>query len=71
MRGPCNHKLEIKGTFKTLLQTSDCATEEEMNAHIDSIIAAIPASDPKLSQISKAQDQDKICQQVKKYCAEN
>ena len=45
--------------------------EEEMNAHIDSILAAIPASDPKLSQISKAQDQDKICQQVKKYYAEN
>ena len=30
LRGPCNHKLEIKGTFKTLLQTSDCATEEEI-----------------------------------------
>ena len=45
--------------------------KEEINAHIDSIIAAIPASDPKLSQISTAQDQDKICQQVKKYSAEN
>ena len=42
-----------------------------MNAHIDSIMAEIPASNPKLSQISKAQDQDKVCQQVKKYCAEN
>ena len=30
LRGPCNHKLEIKGTFKTQLQTSDCATEEEI-----------------------------------------
>ena len=30
LRGPCSHKLEIKGTFKTLLETRDCATEEEI-----------------------------------------
>ena len=44
--------------------------EEEMNAHVDSIIAALPASDPKLSEINKAQDKDKVCRQVKKYCLE-
>ena len=42
---------------------------EEMKAHIDSIIAAFPASDRKLSQIIAAQDQDKVCKQVKRYCS--
>ena len=44
--------------------------EEEMKAHIDSIIAALPPSDLKLPQVSQAQDQDKVCKQVKKYCSE-
>mgnify|MGYP002803598257 CR=1 FL=1 len=44
---------------------------EEMIAHIDSIIAALPASDPKVPQISQAQNQDIICEQVKKYCSEH
>ena len=46
---------------------------EEMQAHtcIDSIITASPDSDAKLSQISQAQDQDKVCKQVKKYCSEH
>ena len=39
-----------------------------MQGHIDSIITALPALDAKLSQISQAQDQDKVCKQVKKYC---
>ncbi len=41
-----------------------------MNAHVDSIIATLPASDPKQSEISKAQDKVKVCRQVKKYCLE-
>ena len=44
--------------------------EEEMNAHVNSIIAALPASDPKMSEISKDQDKEKVCRQVKKYCLE-
>ena len=44
--------------------------EDEMKAHIDSVIAALPASDPKLSKISRAQDNDSVCKQVKKYCSE-
>lgn len=62
-------------TLSRKLANSNTATptipEEDMKAHIDSIIAALPASDLKLSQISKAQDQDKVCQQVKKYCSEH
>ena len=29
-RGPCNRKLDVKGTFKIRLQHGNCATEEEM-----------------------------------------
>ena len=29
-RGPCNRKLDVKGTFKIQLQHGNCATEEEM-----------------------------------------
>ena len=42
-----------------------------MKAHIDSVIATLPAPDPKLSQIRNAQDQDKVCQKVKKYFSEH
>ena len=45
--------------------------EKEVKAHIDSVIAALPATDLKLSQIRAAQDQDKVCQKVKKYCSEH
>ena len=40
--------------------------EEEMKVHINSVIAGLPATDPKLSQIRNAQDPDKVCQKVKK-----
>ena len=30
LRGPCNRKLDVKGTFKIQLQHCNCATEEEM-----------------------------------------
>ena len=48
--------------------TTPTIAEEDINRHVDSIIAALPASDPKLSEIRKAQDKDKVCQQVKRYC---
>ena len=44
--------------------------EDKMKAHIDSIITALPASDSKLSEISRAQDNDSVCKQVKKYSSE-
>ena len=38
----------------------------EIHAYISSVIAALPASDPKLYEIRHAQDEDKICKEVKK-----
>ena len=45
--------------------------EEEMKARLVSVIAVLPATDPKLSQIRNAQDQDKVCEKVKKDCSEH
>ena len=42
--------------------------ENEMNAHVASVMEALPASDPKLKEIQQAQEKDEICQQIKKYC---
>jgi hypothetical protein len=50
--------------------TTPTMPEEDINGHVDSTIAALPASDPKLSEIRKAQDKDDVGQQVKRYCQE-
>ena len=42
--------------------------QDEMNAYVPSVIDALPASNPKLKEIQKAQDEDEICKEVKKYC---
>ena len=42
--------------------------EDEMKAYVSSVIDALPASNPKLKEIQKAQDEDEICKEVKKYC---
>ena len=39
-----------------------------MNAYVSSVIDALPASNPKLKEIQKAQNEDDICKEVKKYC---
>lgn len=36
--------------------------EDEMNAHVASVVEALPASDPKLKEIQQAQEKDEICQ---------
>ena len=39
-----------------------------MNAYVSSMIKALPASDSKLREIQQAQDQDKVCLEIKKQC---
>ena len=50
--------------------TTPTLAKKDINRHVDSTIAALPASDPKLSEIRKAQDKDDVGQQVKRYCQE-
>ena len=40
--------------------------EEEMNIYINSILDTIPVSDVKLMEIKEAQDEDPVCQRLKK-----
>ena len=42
--------------------------DDDMTAFIGSIINTLPVSDVKL--IIEAQDEDKICKQIKQYCSE-
>ena len=50
-------------------QTSQPVIEEDqMNAYVSSMIKALPASDSKLREIQQAQDQDKVCLEIKKQC---
>ena len=57
------------------LQTQDQKTQstikdDEMTAHVASIITSLPASDTKLQQILQAQEEDPICRPIKGYCYE-
>ena len=71
VQGKCPYTAD---TLSTKLANHNAAiptiAEEKLQAHIVSVIAALPASDSKLSEISKAQEQDRGCKQVKKYCSE-
>ena len=44
--------------------------DDEMIAHVGSVISSLPASDARLQQIMEAQDEDPVCSQIKVYCYE-
>jgi len=44
--------------------------DEEMKAHVASVISSLPASDGRLQQIMEAQEEDPVCRQFKTYCCE-
>ena len=44
--------------------------DDDMTAHIASVITGLPASDTRLQQIIEAQEEDPVCRQIKAYCSE-
>ena len=44
--------------------------DDEMTAHVASVITGLPASDMRLQQIIEAQEEDPVCRQIKTYCSE-
>ena len=44
--------------------------DDEMTAHVASVITGLPASDTRLQQIIEAQEEDPVCRQIKTYCSE-
>ena len=44
--------------------------DDEMTAHVASVITGLPASDSRLQQIIEAQEEDPVCRQIKTYCSE-
>ena len=44
--------------------------DDEMTAHVASVITSLPASDTRLQQIIEAQEEDPVCRQIKTYCSE-
>ena len=56
-------KLQIRS--QTVKSTID---DDEINAHIGSVISSLPASDAQLQQIIDAQEEDPVCRQIKVYC---
>ena len=44
--------------------------DDEMKAHVDSIINSLPVSDVKLREIVELQDEDIVCKELKRYCLE-
>ena len=44
--------------------------DDDMTAHIASVITGFPASDTRLQQIIEAQEEDPVCRQIKAYCSE-
>ena len=44
--------------------------DDEMTAHVASVITGPPASDTRLQQIIEAQEEDPVCRQIKTYCSE-
>ena len=39
--------------------------DDEMTAHVASVITGLPASDTRLKRIIEAQDEDQVCRQIK------
>ena len=44
--------------------------DDEITAHVASVITGLPASDTRLQQIIEAQDEDPVCRHIKTYCSE-
>ena len=44
--------------------------DDEVHAHIGSVISSLPASDTRLQQIMEAQEEDPVCRHIKVYCCE-
>ena len=44
--------------------------DDEMTAHVASVITGPPAPDTRLQQIIEAQEEDHVCRQIKTYCSE-
>ena len=44
--------------------------DDEMTAHVASVITGLPVSDTRLQQIIEAQEEDPVCRQIKTYCSE-
>lgn len=57
------------------LQNKEGAAEptisnDEMEAHISSVIDSIPVSDTKIQEIRELQDEDIVCKELKRFCLE-
>ena len=44
--------------------------DDEMHAHVESVISSLPASDTRLQQIMEAQEEDPVCRQINAYYCE-
>ena len=49
-------------------ETQPTIQDDEMTAHVASVITSLPASDTKLPQIREAQEEDPVCKEIKEYC---
>ena len=58
-------RLQIRS--QTVKSTID---DDEMNAHIGSVISLLPASGARLQQMMEAQEEDPVGRQIKVYCCE-
>ncbi|KAL4007109.1 Rho guanine nucleotide exchange factor 40 [Sarotherodon galilaeus] len=50
--------------------TTEGLPEEEINLYVESVIASLPATEPRLREIQTHQDNDSILNQLKKFCVE-
>ncbi|KAL3978677.1 hypothetical protein ACER0C_019739 [Sarotherodon galilaeus] len=50
--------------------TTEGLPEEEINLYVESVIASLPATEPRLREIQTHQDNDSILSQLKKFCVE-
>ena len=51
-------------------ETQPTIQDDEMTAHVASVITSLPASDTQLQQIREAQEEDPVCKEIKEYCYE-
>jgi len=42
--------------------------QNEVSAYVDLLVQNLPATDKRLQEIQKAQDEDTICSQIKYFC---
>lgn len=49
--------------------TSDGLQEEEINLYADSVVASLPATERRLQEIQRRQDEDAVLRQLKLYCS--